>query len=42
MFDRVSIARKAGVEVARDFADYAVTVDEAGIPDAVKLIRRLG
>ena len=42
LFDQVSIERKAGVEVARDFADYAVTVDEAGIPDAVKLIRRLG
>ena len=42
LFDRVKVERNAGVEVARNFADYAVSVDEVGIPDGVKLIRRLG
>ena len=42
LFDRVAIQRNAGVEVARSFSDYTVSIDEAGMPGGVKLIRRLG
>ena len=40
LFSRIGASKK--LEVPRSFADYDVTVDEAGLPDAVKLIRRLG
>ena len=40
--DRVAIRRNAGVEVARSFSDYTVSIDEASMPGGVKLIRRLG
>lgn len=39
LFDRIQVARKVGVEVARGFDDYAVTVDEAGMPAGVTLTR---
>ena len=42
LFDRVAIRRNAGVEVARSFSDYTVSIDEASMPGGVKLIRRLG
>jgi CRISPR-associated protein Csd2 len=42
LFDRVSVSRKAGVEVARSFADYDVSFDETGLSPRVKVIRRLG
>lgn len=42
LFDLVSVRRKASVEVARQFSDYEVTVDETRLPQGVKLIRRLG
>ena len=42
LFDRVMIERKADVEVARDFSDYAVSIDETGLPGGVTLVRRLG
>lgn len=40
LFDLVKAERKAGVELARTFADYEVTVDEGALPAGVKLIRR--
>ena len=40
LFDRVTAKRVA--DVPRAFSDYAVTVDEADMPPAVKLIRRVG
>ncbi|MEI7464125.1 MAG: type I-C CRISPR-associated protein Cas7/Csd2 [Burkholderiales bacterium] len=42
LFDRVLIQRKAGVEVARDFSDYAVSIDDKDLPSGVTLVRRLG
>ena len=35
LFDAVTIARNADVEVPRRFADYTVTIDSAAIPDGV-------
>lgn len=42
LFDRVMIQRNADVEVARDFSDYVVSIDEADLPGGVTLDRRLG
>jgi CRISPR-associated protein Csd2 len=41
LFDAVTVTRKPGVEVARSFADYDLTIDETAIPDGVTLIRRI-
>lgn len=41
LFDRIRIERKAGVDVARSFADYEVKTDEAGVPAGVTLIKRV-
>lgn len=41
LFDRVIVKRKAGVEVPRAFSDYAVTIDEVGMPAGVQMIRRV-
>ena len=42
LFDRIVINRKGAVEVARDFSDYEVAVDNAALPAGVELIRRVG
>ena len=42
LFDRVMIQRNADVEVARNFSDYTVSIDETGMPGGVTLVRRLG
>lgn len=42
LFDRVMVQRNADVEVARDFSDYTVSIDETGMPGGVTLVRRLG
>lgn len=39
LFERIQIAKRAGVEVPRSFADYTVRVDEAGLPQGVALKR---
>lgn len=41
LFDRIKVARKAEVEVARSFADYEVSIDEANLPSGVTLIKRV-
>jgi CRISPR-associated protein Csd2 len=41
LFDAVTVTRKPGVEVARSFADYDVSIDESAIPSGVTLIRRI-
>ena len=41
LFDRIKIARKPDVEVARSFGDYEVSIDEAGLPAGVTLIKRV-
>jgi CRISPR-associated protein Csd2 len=40
LFDLVQVKRRA--DVPRSFSDYEVTVNEAGVPPNVTLIRRLG
>jgi CRISPR-associated protein Csd2 len=43
LFDRVTIKRAEGSDgPARRFADYAVLVDAAGLPDGVRLHRKVG
>jgi CRISPR-associated protein Csd2 len=42
LFDRIAIKRKDGVDVPRSFGDYAVSVDDASLPNGVTLIRRVG
>ena len=41
LFDLVTVKKKAGVELARTFADYEVNIDEAALPDGVTLHRRI-
>lgn len=42
LFSRVTPTLKNGATVPRDFSDYEVKVNDAGLPAGVKLIRRLG
>lgn len=42
LFDRVTVRRKPDIEVARNFSDYEVSIDEAGMPAGVTLIRKVG
>lgn len=41
LFDRVTIKRKDDVDVPRSFGGYEVSVDEAGLPAGVTLIKRV-
>jgi len=41
LFERIKVERKPGVDVARAFGDYTVSVDEAGLPAGVTLIKRV-
>jgi CRISPR-associated protein Csd2 len=42
LFERIDAKLKNGVTVPRAFTDYAVTVDEANLPNGVKLYRIVG
>ena len=42
LFDRIQVGKKGGIEVARSFADYAVSIDDAALPAGVTLMRRVG
>ncbi len=39
LFNRISVRRKKGLEVARKFTDYEVTVNESNMPQGVKLLK---
>lgn len=41
LFEAVTIRRRDGVEVPRDFGDYEVAVDDSAIPDGVTVHRRI-
>ncbi len=41
LFDRIKVQRKAGVEVARSFQDYSVTVNEQDLPTGVTLLNKV-
>jgi len=38
LFDRISINKKGGVDVARQFTDYEVVIDKNGLPEGVEII----
>jgi CRISPR-associated protein Csd2 len=42
LFDRITVARKASVDVPRAFSDFEVTINESNMPNGVSLIRRVG
>ncbi len=42
LFERVTVARKDGVEAPRSFSDYVVQVNEEGLPDGVTVTRLVG
>lgn len=43
LFDLIRVERKADrARPAREFSDYAVTVDESGLPNGVSLLRKIG
>lgn len=42
LFERVTVARREGVQVPRSFSDYSVTVNDAGLPSGVSLERVVG
>ena len=42
LFERIQPARKPENDIARSFADYSVTVNDANLPAGVSLIRRVG
>jgi CRISPR-associated protein Csd2 len=42
LFDRLTVTRREGVEVARSYGDYDVAFNETGLPSGVELHRRLG
>jgi CRISPR-associated protein Csd2 len=42
LFDRIVVARKAGVTAPREFTDYEVQVETEGLPGQVTLQRRIG
>jgi CRISPR-associated protein Csd2 len=39
LFNRITVRKKKGVEVARDFSDYEVAVNENNMPQGVKLLK---
>lgn len=39
LFERVTVTRNPGVESARSFADYTVTINEDSLPNGVKVIK---
>jgi hypothetical protein len=41
LFELVKVEKKDGVVVPRQFGDYVVTVDKAGVPQDVTLIEKL-
>jgi CRISPR-associated protein Csd2 len=41
LFDRITIKREAGVDAPRSFSDYTVSINETGLPNDVKLIKRV-
>jgi CRISPR-associated protein Csd2 len=40
LLEAVSVARRDGVEVARAFQDYEVSIDRSAIPDGVRVVER--
>lgn len=41
LFDRVEVARKDGVESARSYSDYVVTVNHADCPEGVTILEKV-
>jgi len=41
LFERIAVARKPGVDVARSFADYDVTIQDTDLPSGVTLLHKV-
>jgi len=41
LFETIKVTRKESVEVARQYSDYTVTIDEKAIPESVTLERKI-
>lgn len=41
LFERVTVRRKSGVDVARSFSDYDFAVDRVGLPTGIEVIEKL-
>lgn len=41
LFERIKVSAKPGITAARDFADYALSIDESALPAGIKLHRKL-
>ena len=41
LFERITVARKAGVEAARSFADYDVRVEKTNLPAGIEVLELL-
>lgn len=41
LLERVAANRRDGVEVARSFSDYAVTIDQSELPEGVAIVERV-
>lgn len=39
LFDRVKVSKKKDVDVARDYSDYTVTVNDKDLPVGVTILR---
>ncbi len=42
LLDRIQVSRKEDIEVARNFNDYQVKIDDSNLPEGIELIRLLG
>ena len=41
LFERITVARKPGVDAARSFGDYVVTISREGLPAGIELLEPL-
>lgn len=41
LFDKVRVERKSGVDVARSFDDYEVSIDKTTIPNGIEIIEKI-
>ena len=41
LFDSVDVKRRDGVQVAREYSDYDIRINEAAIPEGVE-VKRMG
>lgn len=42
LFERICVKRQEGIDIARSFSDYVISINDQNLPAGVSLIRRLG